>query len=968
MEPFQTEVKTKIKTTTILKIAIGISVFSACSVLAAAFIQTGSSPVTEPLELKPAAINSMLASQIKVYSTDLYPVFSSNNDLDQVFPKGEMFGTLIFMNEAWGDLNISGEMNFEISNGSAVLSSFTLPCEKTGMVILCKGKILNTINFPIGLNNYTVKVWGKDTAGAVISYSNNITLSFKNVDSSACKEIIPGHNNIDSQRANIVFVGGGYNNLAWATPEQALSFLANSFIDIEGKHKGIFSIEPFKSNKDKFNFWYVNKFIPLSSCPVGSFCNNDTIKPFFDLCPYPNKYVIQVINGPQVVDLSGAGERLVQMNAILSPNLEPGYDQNVLWTADLVWVFLHEFAHTFGLLGDEYVSFPDETCQYVTDLSIFAEHQNLYAGPQHTISECFLNAPWKSFFGNGCGQDGIMDCLPTDPEYNLEISCYEGGGKLGKGIFRSTRDSIMRGMNVTPYALGLWNEKLTIKQMDKLENASSPAPAPSISLFSPIGGEQLQKNSQQNIRWTATNLKEGTTLKILLVSELLKVTTLANNILPQAGSYTWRPQKTGSYVIRILCQGPGSSISCYDESNFFTIADRVTDTEAPTSPSDLTATGVSSSQINLTWSPSFDLGVSGLNGYFIYRNNVKITSVPVAGTQYQDIGLAPSTTYTYSVSAIDNTGNESAKSVIVTATTKDNNITLITPNGSESFKAGSSQTIQWGYTGNPGLKIKIQLLRNGSTYQTISSGTSIASSTYLWTIPSTLPTDNQYAIRIISTTNSTYYDTSDNVFTVFQPEPLIIITSPNGGESFKTGSVKYINWTYEGTPGNVKVELYNNDVFVKALKSSVSAGTGGKGSFKWLIPSVQTPGSNYKIKVSSITKPTCFDSSNSAFSIIPPIPPSINLLSPNGGENWKIGTNQQIKWTYSGNPGSSIKIYLFKNSMLNKVISYQTGINTNSFSWIVPTLTAGSDYSVKIISTSNSLYADTSGSNFMISK
>jgi len=93
------------------------------------------------------------------------------------------------------------------------------------------------------------------------------------------------------------------------------------------------------------------------------------------------------------------------------------------------------------------------------------------------------------------------------------------------------------------------------------------------------------------------------------------------------------------------------------------------DTTPPTVPGSLTATAVSSSEIDLTWSASTDN--VGVAGYKIYRNG---NSVPIAsvttGTSYADEGLTASTTYTYNVSAYDAAGNESAQSTPpVSATT-----------------------------------------------------------------------------------------------------------------------------------------------------------------------------------------------------------------------------------------------------------------------------------------------------------
>jgi hypothetical protein len=89
------------------------------------------------------------------------------------------------------------------------------------------------------------------------------------------------------------------------------------------------------------------------------------------------------------------------------------------------------------------------------------------------------------------------------------------------------------------------------------------------------------------------------------------------------------------------------------------------DLQAPTVPRNLTATPVSSSRIDLSWSPSADnIFVAG---YYIYRDADRIdTSI---SNYYNDSGLLPATGYTYAVQAFDPAGNVSALSSSTFAST-----------------------------------------------------------------------------------------------------------------------------------------------------------------------------------------------------------------------------------------------------------------------------------------------------------
>src|SRR5205823_2329597 len=89
------------------------------------------------------------------------------------------------------------------------------------------------------------------------------------------------------------------------------------------------------------------------------------------------------------------------------------------------------------------------------------------------------------------------------------------------------------------------------------------------------------------------------------------------------------------------------------------------DTTPPMVPTGLTASAVSSSQINLSWTASSDN--VGVSGYRVYRNGSQIATT--GATSFANTGLSPSTTYSYTVAAYDAAGNLSAQSSSASATT-----------------------------------------------------------------------------------------------------------------------------------------------------------------------------------------------------------------------------------------------------------------------------------------------------------
>jgi len=119
------------------------------------------------------------------------------------------------------------------------------------------------------------------------------------------------------------------------------------------------------------------------------------------------------------------------------------------------------------------------------------------------------------------------------------------------------------------------------------------------------------------------------------------------------------------------------------------------DTTAPSVPT-LTATAVSSSQINLSWTTSSDN--VGVTGYKIYRNGTYLTTT--TSTSYNNTGLTAATSYSYRVSAIDAAGNESSQSTAKSVTTQAGTTGGTTPPSgtvlfSESFDNNSFSSRGW---------------------------------------------------------------------------------------------------------------------------------------------------------------------------------------------------------------------------------------------------------------------------------
>ncbi|MES2214034.1 MAG: Ig-like domain-containing protein [Patescibacteria group bacterium] len=103
-----------------------------------------------------------------------------------------------------------------------------------------------------------------------------------------------------------------------------------------------------------------------------------------------------------------------------------------------------------------------------------------------------------------------------------------------------------------------------------------------------------------------------------------------------------------------------------------TVSNTVPDVTAPTAPTSLTGTGVSTSQAVLTWASSTD--AVGVTAYHVYRcTGASCSPTTLLATTtvltYTDSSLSASTVYGFAVSALDAAFNESTKSSTFATTT-----------------------------------------------------------------------------------------------------------------------------------------------------------------------------------------------------------------------------------------------------------------------------------------------------------
>lgn len=144
-------------------------------------------------------------------------------------------------------------------------------------------------------------------------------------------------------------------------------------------------------------------------------------------------------------------------------------------------------------------------------------------------------------------------------------------------------------------------------------------------------------------------------------------------------------------------------------------------TNHPAAPTNLTGSAISSTQVNLSWTASTS---SNVTHYNVYRDNTVIANP--TGTSYNDTSASASTTYTYSVTAVNSSSLESTQSNTISVTTPPSTCTPTTP-----------PTVPTGLTGTPISTTQINVAWNASTdtcgtvagYYVFRDGTKVATVT-----------------------------------------------------------------------------------------------------------------------------------------------------------------------------------------------------------------------------------------------
>jgi hypothetical protein len=285
-------------------------------------------------------------------------------------------------------------------------------------------------------------------------------------------------------------------------------------------------------------------------------------------------------------------------------------------------------------------------------------------------------------------------------------------------------------------------------------------------------------------------------------------------------------------------------------------------------------------------------------------------------------------------------------------------VIITTPTGGEAWPIGSEHTLTW--DDNLSGTLSLHLLQGLTPLATLAEQTP-SDGTHAWQIA--LPPGSDYRLRIASTDVPTVADTSEAFSLVDNPDPYLVLSAPNGGEVFALGEVVPITWV-DNLVGLVHVRLLKAGV----VYQDVALSTESDGSYDWQVSDTLTLGCDYGVRVTSKEDTSLKDSSDGEFCIeAAPVPATVRVTSPNGGESWALGSPQTITWATSGIASTdSVQIRLLQDGVSLRILQSKTP-NDGSHAWTVPSdLLPNTNYQVRLTWTGNTAIKDHSDAMFTL--
>ncbi|TRZ70285.1 MAG: hypothetical protein D4S02_00725 [Rhodocyclaceae bacterium] len=239
---------------------------------------------------------------------------------------------------------------------------------------------------------------------------------------------------------------------------------------------------------------------------------------------------------------------------------------------------------------------------------------------------------------------------------------------------------------------------------------------------------------------------------------------------------------------------------------------------APTAPSGFTAKQAGAGA-NLSWTAATD-NVS-VKGYFLYRDTTLVASPTTAS--YKDSGLAPSTTYTYTLAAYDGSCNISPSIAATLTTSSDTQVPMV-PADLKATQSTSSTGVA--------LSWKASIDDIGVTsYQVYRGGTLLASeaqgnvTSYTDNDPGMIAS-TEYSYTIAACDAAGYCSALSAPVSVITPQKLTTTTSTIANLTALAKTISKVDLTWTASSAAASYNIYRNGALVGNSSTTSFSDTG----------------------------------------------------------------------------------------------------------------------------------------------
>jgi chitodextrinase len=246
----------------------------------------------------------------------------------------------------------------------------------------------------------------------------------------------------------------------------------------------------------------------------------------------------------------------------------------------------------------------------------------------------------------------------TDPDSPVAgYRVYRNGVQVGTPTSPSFTDSGLTVMTSYSYTISAYDPTGNVSAQSAALMASTAADttAPSV----PTGLAKTGATTTTiSLGWTASTDPDSPVAGYKVYRNATQVGTSTSTSYTDTGLTVMT-----SYAYTVSAYDPAGNNSAQSAS---LIASTAPDTTPPSVPVGLTKTGATTTTISLSWTASTDPD-SPVTGYHVYRNGTQV-GTPTAAS-FTDTGLTDATQYSYTVSAYDPAGNNSAQSAALLVST-----------------------------------------------------------------------------------------------------------------------------------------------------------------------------------------------------------------------------------------------------------------------------------------------------------